>query len=188
MLGPEGGAEGTHNRAPRAPSGKARETCWPRATLPRQPCPGAQPEPDACAAPGRAARRGTSLPGCAARPRNGAGNKGTRRHPPHPARGPARGDCRVPEAGPPTAAAGSAALPLSGTWRRRGAERGAGGGGSGGSGSTNSGAEKRLQAVSTPFPSPPLPTPFFAALRSPPMESELMTNSGPRSPRDSHQE
>jgi hypothetical protein len=139
-----------------------------------------------------AARCGTSLPGCAARPRSGAGNKGTRRRPPHPARSLTRGDRRVPGAGPPAAAAGSAALPLSGTWRRRGAERGAGGGG-GGSGSTNSSAERRLQAVSTPFPSSPLPFPspphpLLRCLLSPPMESELMTNSGPRSPRDSHQE
>ena len=121
--------------------------------------PALAPCPSLVSAQLPAARCGNSLPGCAAGPRSGAGNKGTRRRPPHPARGPARGDRRVPEAGPPAAAAGSAALPLSGTWRRRGAERGAGGGGGGGSsgGSTNSGAERRLQAVSTPFPSPPHP-------------------------------
>lgn len=46
-------------------------------------------------------------------------------------------------------------------------------------------AERKLRAVATPSLSSH-PTP--CAPRSPPMESELVTNSGPRSPRDSHQE
>lgn len=140
----------------------------------REAGPGVRPKLHACAVsrprgvappflgaqPGPAAARGTKGPG-AARPT------------PLAAR-PTR-DLRLPEARPPEAAAGSAALPLSGTWRRRGAERGAGGGGGGSRGSrsgsgTNSSAES-APGSGHPFPSPPLPTPFSAALRSPPMRA-----------------
>ena len=177
---PKGGPEGACDRL--------FVTCQERRERPARPrSPDPAPCPSLQSAQLPAARCRTSLPGCAARPRSNAGNKGTRCRPAHPTQPAARPrDRRVPEAGPPAAAAGSTALPLSGTWRRRGAEQGAGGGGS--SGSTTSSAKRRLQAVSTPFPSSPHPTPFSAALFSPPMESELMTNSGPRSPRDSHQE
>lgn len=154
------------------PKGEAKETLWPRLAeagavdqLVRAPGPGVRPGLHACsvswprgvappfpgAQPGPAAARGTKGPG-AARPT------------PLAAR-PTRDLC-VPEAGLPAAAAGSAALPLSGTWRRRGAERGAGGGGGSSSGAPTA-ARRRLRAVATPslpLPSPP-PSPLLCAPR-----------------------